>query len=82
VPCPTAHILFQDYAKATIEYFEATDKLSGLVGQHEDFAEHKMLTDQTHAKCHATRQALERHWEEHGCRVSDPTPNKPAEGTR
>jgi hypothetical protein len=55
VPCPTAHILFQDYAKATIEYFETTDKLSGLVGQHGDFAEHKMLTDQTHAKCHATR---------------------------
>jgi hypothetical protein len=68
MPCPTASILFGDYAKATIEHFEATDKLTALVGLHEVFAEAKKHTDQTHAKCRAARLALEQHWEEHGCR--------------
>ena len=68
--CPTARALFEDYSRATIELFEATDNLSVLVGRHEEFAEAKKHTDQMHAKCRATRQTLEQHWKEHGCRAS------------
>jgi hypothetical protein len=66
--CPAARALFETYSNATIEYFEAADTLSLLVGQHAEFAEAKKRTDQMHAKCRATRQALEQHWDEHGCR--------------
>jgi len=39
--CPTAKILFENYAKTAMENFEATDKLSALVGQHGQFEEGK-----------------------------------------
>jgi hypothetical protein len=66
MPCLIAYTLFQDYAKATIDYFEATDNLAMLVGQHDNFAEAKKHTDRTHTKCRAARPspraALERTW--------------------
>ena len=68
--CPTANVLFEEYSKATMEYFEATDNLSTLVGRHEEFAEAKRHTEQINAKCRTARLAIERHWEEHGCRGS------------
>jgi hypothetical protein len=46
-----------------MEYFEATDNLSTLVGRHEEFAEAKKHTDRVSVKCRAARQALEQHWE-------------------
>ena len=67
--CPTADILFKEYSKATIKYFEATDNLSTLVGRHEEFAKAKNHAEQVNAKCRATRQALEQHWQEHHCRA-------------
>jgi hypothetical protein len=70
VPCQTANVLFEKYAKATIEYFEAADKLSNLTGQHADFLEAKKHATGTRADCRAARLALEQHWEEHGCRSS------------
>ena len=36
--CPTDKTLFQAYINATMEYFEASDRLVNLVGQHEEFA--------------------------------------------
>ena len=69
--CATAHTLFDDYSNATMEFFEATDRLSVLVGQHEEFAEAKKQSDQKHTKCRIARRALEQHWEEHGCRARD-----------
>ena len=42
--CPNARALFEDYSRATIEFFEATDKLSALVGRHEEFAKAKKHT--------------------------------------
>ena len=69
--CPTAHTLFDDYSNATMEFFEAADRLSVLVGQHEEFAQAKKQTDRTREKCRTAREALERHWEEHGCRARD-----------
>ncbi len=52
-----------------MEHFQATDKLAVLVGQHEKFAETKKHADELSAKCRATRETLEQHWKEHGCRV-------------
>jgi hypothetical protein len=65
--CPTARVLFEEYSQAATELFEATDKLSALVGQHEAFAAAKKHTDQVYTKCQTSRRALEQHWEEHGC---------------
>jgi hypothetical protein len=66
--CSTARTLFEEYSKATVQYSEATDKLSALLGRHEEFAEAKKQMDQLHAKCNEARRALEHHWAEHGCR--------------
>jgi hypothetical protein len=66
--CPTAKVLFENYASAAMEHFEATDKLSGLVGQHGPFEEQKKCTEQAQAKCSAARLALEQHRVKHGCR--------------
>ena len=66
--CPTAKTLFEDYFRATVEYFEAVDKLSNLVGLHDLFANTKQHTEQTHAKCRLARLALEKHRAEHNCR--------------
>ena len=66
--CPAAKILFENYATAAIKHFEATDKLSTLVGQHSQFEEQKKCTEKTHEKCSTARLALEQHWTQHSCR--------------
>ena len=66
--CPTAKILFENYANAATEHFEAADKLSTLVGQHGQFEEAKKHAEQAHAKCSIARSALEQHRVQHGCR--------------
>ena len=68
--CPTAKTLFEDYSRATVEYFEAVDKLSNLVGLHDVFADTKQHTEQTHAKCRLARLALEKHRAEHNCGIA------------
>lgn len=80
VPCSSADVLFEDYSRATIEYFEATDKLSALVGRRDEFAEAKKQTDQTHAKCRDARRALEQHWKEHGCHARESSDMNPTSG--
>jgi hypothetical protein len=66
--CPAAEALFEDYAQAAMERFEAADKLSNLVGQHGQFEEQKEDVERAHEKCSAARLALEQHWAQHGCR--------------
>src|SRR5260370_27669781 len=66
--CPAAQALFEDYAQATMEHFEATDKLSNLVGQHGPFEEQKEDVERAHEKCSAAWLALEQHWAQHSCR--------------
>jgi hypothetical protein len=66
--CPTARILFENYARAAVELFESADKLATRVGQHDKFAEAKKYSKQTHEKCYSARLALEQHRAEHGCR--------------
>jgi hypothetical protein len=66
--CPTARILFENYARAAVDHFEAADKLSNLVGQHGEFEEQKEYAKQVHEKCSSARLALEEHWVQHGCR--------------
>jgi hypothetical protein len=67
--CPTAKTLLEEYARAATEYFEAVDRLSSLVGSHDQFADAKRQTENTNAKCIAARLALEKHRIEHNCRV-------------
>jgi hypothetical protein len=66
--CPTAKILFENYARAAIELFESADNLANLAGQHERFAEAMKYSKQTHEKCSTARLALEEHRAQHGCR--------------
>ena len=65
--CPTAKTLFEDYNRAAVAYFEATDALAGLVGQHNEFAVAKRHTEQTQHECRAACVALEKHRAEHNC---------------
>ncbi len=69
--CSTAAILFDNYAKAAMEYFGATEELANLAGQHGKFEEAKKHAEQIREKCSATRQALEHHWAQHSCREMD-----------
>src|SRR5260370_39621973 len=66
--CPTAKILFEKYANAAMEEFEAADALATLVGQHGQFEEAKRHAEQAHEKCSAAHMALDKHWMEHSCR--------------
>ena len=66
--CPAAQALFEDYAQAAMEHFDATDKLSNLVGQHGPFEEQREYTQQALEKYSTARLALEKHWIEHSCR--------------
>jgi hypothetical protein len=65
--CPTAKILFENYANAAMEQFEAADTLATLVGQRGQFEEAKKHAEQAHAKCRVARLALEQHRAQHGC---------------
>ena len=65
--CTTAQSLFEDYAKATIEYFEAADNLSNLVRSGDLFVEATRHTQQAGVKCRIARLAIEKHRVEHNC---------------
>ncbi|MFZ0522918.1 MAG: hypothetical protein WAL95_17960 [Candidatus Acidiferrales bacterium] len=67
VLCPIADSLFEKFAEATHEHFEATDNLSMLTGQHKGFAAAKKVADEKRSKARAARQALEQHWKKHRC---------------
>ena len=66
--CPAAKVLFENYANAAREQFEAADALATLVGQHGQFEEAKKRAEQAREKCGIARLALEQHWMEHSCR--------------
>ena len=66
--CPPAKALFEDYANAAMEQFEAADALATLVGRHRQFEEAKKHAEQAHEKCSIARLAMEKHWMEHSCR--------------
>ncbi|MFZ1975592.1 MAG: hypothetical protein WAU89_22295 [Candidatus Acidiferrales bacterium] len=55
VSCPIADSLFEKFAEATHEHFEATDNLSMLTGQHEGFAAAKKVVDEKRSKARAAR---------------------------
>ena len=66
--CPTAKVLFENYANAAMEQFEAADTLATPVGLHGQFEEAKKHAEQAREKCSIARLALEQHWMEHSCR--------------
>jgi hypothetical protein len=67
--CLTATNLFDAYANAVMELFDATERLANLVGQHGPFEEARDRTEHARGKCVAARLALEQHWVQHGCRA-------------
>ena len=59
--CPIDTNLFEDYASAVMELFDATDRLANLVGQHGPFEDETKYAEQVRGKCSAARLALEQH---------------------
>ena len=70
VECPTAQALFESYSVAATEYFDAARKLANLVGSHDEFVAAQKNAEQTGGKCRAKRLALEKHRQEHGCKIA------------
>jgi hypothetical protein len=52
--CPTAQALLEDFSAATMEYFDAADKLSNLVGSHDQFLDAQQSAKQAF---HSPRQS-------------------------
>jgi hypothetical protein len=67
--CSAAAALFDDYARATIEFFEATDSLANVVGQHDRFVAEKVRVELAGERCRAAHLALQEHWRQHNCRI-------------
>jgi hypothetical protein len=66
--CPTAQALFDDYASAVMELYDASETLANLVGEHRLFDEERKYAEQAREKCKMARVALEQHWTQHACR--------------
>jgi len=66
--CPTAAALLDHYVQATVEFFEATDKLGNAVGQHSQFAAEKIHAEQAGERCRVAHLALQEHWDRHNGR--------------
>ena len=65
--CSTETMLLEDYVQATSDYFDASEKLASLVGQHSQFDDEKENVAHARAKCDMARLALLNHREQHGC---------------
>ncbi len=65
--CPAANALFEAFALAAVEYFDAVDKLTSFVGAHDQFVVANRYTKQASAKCRAARLTLEDHRADHKC---------------
>lgn len=68
--CQTAQALFESYSGAANEHFDAADKLSNVVGSHDEFEAADRQAKQTSRKCREARWALEKHRLEHGCNIT------------
>src|ERR1700722_16725930 len=68
--CPIAEALLDEYAIATVNYFDAADRLTSLAVSHADFKGAKFLVEEAAMKCRQTRLALQRHRLEHDCMVT------------
>jgi hypothetical protein len=85
--CPIAEALFDEYAIATVEYFDAAEKLASLPVSPAQFKDVEFLVEEAAMKCRQTRLALQRHRLEHNCMdaiaskdasVGDPITDRPA----
>ena len=68
--CPIAEALLDEYAIATVKYFDAAERLTSLPVSHADFKDAKFLVEEAAMECRQTRLALERHRLEHDCMVA------------
>ncbi len=69
--CPTAETLFQDYARATPEYFELADNLAAVVGKHNQLDKAKKEGERVRQRCRTAKLAFEQHRALHGCGLGD-----------
>jgi hypothetical protein len=68
--CPTAEALFEDYAGAIAECFEAADKLCNVVALYDQVAVAKRQTEQACDRCEAARLKFQKHRAEHRCSLN------------
>jgi hypothetical protein len=68
--CAMADTLLDNYAKATLEYFDASETILAFVGSHTQFEQARLRARQTYAKRESARSALETHLEHHNCGLS------------
>ena len=69
--CSAELELMAIFAAAVLEHSAAVDNLCNMVkcASKDKFADAKLRTEQTSAKCDAAKLALEKHRLEHNCRV-------------
>jgi hypothetical protein len=65
--CPTALTFIEIYTRASEDYFQITERLVTLIGQHYQFAQIKSNCERVLQKCRDARLALEEHRALHGC---------------
>jgi hypothetical protein len=68
--CDMADTLLDNYAKATLEYFDAAETILAFVGSHTQFQQARLRAKQKRGKCKTARLALEAHLEHHNCGLS------------
>jgi hypothetical protein len=68
--CPTANVLLDDYAKTTLEFYEAAETIFEFVGSDDQFEQARLRAKQKRGKCKTARLALEAHLEHHNCGFS------------
>jgi hypothetical protein len=76
--CLTGRALYEEFARATREYFDAARNLYNFVGVHEQFAASERHAEEAFRKCHTAHLALEKHRAEHNCNIQ---PEKPVSFT-
>jgi hypothetical protein len=65
--CPTALTFIEICSRASEDYFQITERLVTLIGQHYQFAQIKSNCERVLQKCRDARLALEEHRALHGC---------------
>ena len=66
--CPVAEAFVDEYARAATEHSKAVHTLSNLAGSHREFEAAKRHVEVSSAKAKAAHEALQGHYEDHGCR--------------
>jgi hypothetical protein len=63
--CPIEDCLLHDYARATLEHYEAVERIFAFAGSDSQFEEARLRARQTYARCMVACSALEAHLRQH-----------------